>query len=144
MIVILLKISKTGLRKQAELCSGLINALRVFISQMPPHERFINEVREKVNKIFSIVGRLTYIIGGLDNTSNFVKNLMSKIPTNKNPFDAKEILLNKLEEFINTKIATKEIIANNVTLLYNPREEIISSRKEIVLCYMVDQAYLEL
>jgi translation initiation factor eIF-2B subunit delta len=52
------------------------------------------------------------VIGGLENACFYIKKVLQNVPLNKNSIDIKEALINKLEEFINTKINTKEIIAN--------------------------------
>jgi translation initiation factor 2B subunit (eIF-2B alpha/beta/delta family) len=61
-------------------------------------------------KIFLIKSKkLAYVVGGLHNSTKFVKNILQKIQNNKN-ID-RELILNKLDEFINTKINTKDIIS---------------------------------
>lgn len=116
MVVTLLKLSKVGLSKQAQTCSDLINSIKILIQATridSPH-LFITEIKEKICKILHIVSKLTYIIGGLENTSSYIKYLLTKLPQNRNPVELKELLVNKLDEFINTKINTKDIIAHNV------------------------------
>ncbi len=49
------------------------------------------------------------MIGGLNNTCKFIKNILQKIQNNKN-ID-KEAIINKFDEFINTKINTKDFIS---------------------------------
>jgi hypothetical protein len=120
MIVTLLKISKAGLSKQAQTCSELINSIKILIQTTridSPH-LFISEIKEKICKILSIVTKLTFVIGGLENTTSYIKYLLTKLPLNRNPIELKEMLVNKLDEFINTKINTKDIIAHNVSLVY--------------------------
>jgi hypothetical protein len=119
MIFTLLRISKAGISKQIQICSELINSIKILIesTRIDTPTIFITEIRDKICKILSIVNKLTFPIGGLDNTSTYIKTLLKKIPQNKNPVEIKEIMAYKLEEFINTKINTKDIIANNVNYI---------------------------
>jgi hypothetical protein len=118
MIVTLLKISKVGLSKQAQTCSELINSIKILIqvTRIDSAQLFISEIKEKICKILTIVSKLTFVIGGLENTSSYIKYLLTKLPQNRNPVELKEMLVNKLDEFINTKINTKDIIAHNVKI----------------------------
>ena len=50
------------------------------------------------------------MIGGLHNSTKFIKNILQKIQNNKNV--DKELIINKLDEFINTKINTKDFISS--------------------------------
>ena len=123
MIFSLLRISKAGISKQIQICSELINSIKILIesTRIDTPSIFISDIKEKVCKILSIVNKLTFPIGGLDNTATYIKTLLKKIPQNKNPVEVKEIMAYKLEEFINTKINTKEIIANNVNFINTER-----------------------
>ena len=50
------------------------------------------------------------MIGGLHNSTKFIKNILQKIQNNKNVDN--ELIINKLDEFINTKINTKDLISS--------------------------------
>lgn len=54
---------------------------------------------------------MTYVIGGLENACVYIKKVLQKVPVNNNTNDIKEALTNKLDEFVNTKINTKQFIA---------------------------------
>jgi translation initiation factor eIF-2B subunit delta len=96
-------------------CRDLIEAIKILIqnTEVTNSIKLISEIREKVGKILNIINKLTHVIGGLDNSCKYIKKILNKIPLDKNSLDIKEALMNKLDEFINTKINTKDIIATN-------------------------------
>ena len=47
----------------------------------------------------------------MDNTCSYIKKVIQKIPKNKSVFEIREAVLNRLDEFINTKINTKDVIS---------------------------------
>jgi len=57
MLITLLKISQSGLSKQAQICKELINAVNILISNTDEADSsiFIKELRDKVGKIINIM-----------------------------------------------------------------------------------------
>jgi translation initiation factor 2B subunit (eIF-2B alpha/beta/delta family) len=47
----------------------------------------------------------------LENACVYIKKVLQKVPVSLSSIDMKEALVNKLDEFVNTKINTKQIIA---------------------------------
>ena len=57
MLVTMLKISRAGLSKQAQICEELINAIKILILNTDEMDSsiFIKELRDKVGKIINIM-----------------------------------------------------------------------------------------
>jgi hypothetical protein len=57
MLITLLKISQSGLSKQAQICQELINAIKISILNTDEADSsvFIKELRDKVGKIINIM-----------------------------------------------------------------------------------------
>lgn len=112
----LLKLARSGLCKQAKLCDELIMAIKILIQHSYNGESsrqiFINEIRDKIGKVINIVYKLTSVIGGLDNTCSYIKKILTSIPHNFDTIQIKDALIGKLDEFIHTKIYTKDIISD--------------------------------
>lgn len=72
-----IKLTRYSFKKQGMLCKELLEALKKFFLMEKNEEKnkmfFITQLKEKLNKIINIIGKLIVPIGALENTYKYIK-----------------------------------------------------------------------
>lgn len=112
----MLLISKSGFNKQAKICTELLEALIKIIEGLNGDtSQVVNDIKILFDKITKIIPQITHVNGGLDNTCIYLRRIKEILPNFVNKVSSIEIknsVINKLDEFLNTKIKTKQIISD--------------------------------
>lgn len=115
--VFLLKFSSMGVTKQKELSQSLIKGFVNYIKKVETKgttQEYINSIKKNFEKIMKVIKKIGIVVGGLDNTTNYISRLLSLLFQISKQYSISEIKLNlisKLEEYNNVRLCkSREII----------------------------------
>ena len=72
---------KYKLKKQGMLCKELLRTLKIYFKRQEPERKksFLTQLKERVNKINTIICKLISPIGGIENSIKYIKVKIKKL-----------------------------------------------------------------